>query len=204
MNLGKAQKVDIEKGIKHWTISKALLLFKRDKNADASCKLADYLLAMEWPKTKLSRTFMTTKSLKDSLTEFGDSVNNAIKFMLDIRKMQGSHSNLNIDTDTMELRIEFTSNVKLYIFAVEISYKYGFKDAKFKGTKLIPIVENKDSITQSQFKRISCYSGWEYFKNLVESIDLLIIESEKKIPEPLDVKLIDGNKSKCYCLDLYL
>ena len=146
---------------------------------------------------KLAQTFKTTVDLNETLSQFGDTVNNAMQFVLDIHEVEGNHCKFEIDTDSMTVMVEFISSVKLYNFAVKISYQNGFKEAKFIGTKLIPIVSNEDMIKQHQFTRIECQAGWTYLKTFVEAIDSHIIETDKKLSPPLEVQFSNGNKIEC-------
>jgi len=168
-------------GIKHWNIRKVDLNINRHPEAEASIKLADFLFKRDWTPSALSSLFKTTKNLKKSLDIFGGSVNKAMRFVFDIDEIQGSHCEFDIDLTEMKVRVEFFSMIKIYNFAIEVSYEHGFKHAKYEGTQLIPLVSNGFMISEKDFKKIvnSCESGWSYLKHLVETLDQYVIESEK-------------------------
>ena len=168
-------------GIKHWAIRKAILNINRHPESDPSIKLADYLFSKDWTPEKLSSVFKTTKNLQKGLGLLGADVSNAMRFVLDMHEVEGNHCKFDVDVSDMKLRVEFFSVAKIYNFAIEISYGLGFKHAKYEGTNLIPLVSNDFQISTNPFKKIvnSCTSGWSYLKNLVETLDQYIIESER-------------------------
>ena len=168
-------------GIKHWAIRKAILNINRHPESDPSIKLADYLFSKDWTPEKLSSVFKTTKNLQKGLGLLGADVSNAMRFVLDMHEVEGNHCKFDVDVSDMKLRVEFFSVAKIYNFAIEISYGLGFKHAKYEGTNLIPLVSNDFQISTNPFKKIvnSCTSGWSFLRNLVETLDQYIIESER-------------------------
>ena len=140
------------------------------------------VFAKEWTQERLSKMFKTTENLGKCLKIFGASVNDVVNFVMAMHEIQGNHYHFSIDMiEDMTVRVEFFSAKKVYSFAVKVSYAQGFKQAKYHGTQLEPLISNGFMIGHEAFKKInmSTPSGWNYLKELVELLDQYVIESEK-------------------------
>ena len=167
-------------GIKHWDIRKAVLNIKRNPEAEPCVKLADYLFGKEWTPENLSNLFKTTKNLQKGLNKFGTEVNKYMQFILNMHEIEGNHCRFDVDANEMKVRVEFFSIVKIYSFAIDISYGQGFKNAKYEGTHLNPLVSNGFMISSNIFTKIKATApqGWRYLKELVETLDQYVAQSE--------------------------
>ena len=170
-----------KKDVKHWAIRRASIMFVTNPPLHPSIKLMQHLFLKEWTNEKLSKVFETTVNISKSLDLFGQSVNEAVRFVLNLDEIKGSHCLFKIEE--FQVYVEHFSRPLHLAFAITVDFSQGFRIAKDQGTKLQSLVSSSRGhmISDKTFGNIckNSPSGWNYITHLSTMLDKYLEEMEK-------------------------
>ena len=144
-----------------------------------------HLFLKEWVPEKLSKVFESSEHLSaksKSLDRFGQSVNEAVRFVLNLDEIKGSHCAFKIQ-DSFQVYVEHFSRPLKMAFGITVDFSQGFRYAKDQGTKLHPLASfGGCNISNKAFNNIckNSPSGWNYIADLTSMLDKYIKEMEKE------------------------
>ena len=170
-----------KKDIKHWAVRRPSIMFMTMPMHN-SIKLMHHLFLKEWTNERLSKVFESTVNICKSLELFGQSVNEAVRFVLNLDQIKGSHCLFKIEE--FQVYVEHFSRPLHLAFAITVDFSQGFRVAKDQGTKLQPLVSSSSRghmISDKTFGNIckNSPSGWNYITYLSTMLDKYIKEMEK-------------------------
>ena len=170
-----------KKDIKHWAVRRPSIMFMTMPMHN-SIKLMHHLFLKEWTNERLSKVFESTVNICKSLELFGESVNEAVRFVLNLDQIKGSHCLFKIEE--FQVYVEHFSRPLHLAFAITVDFSQGFRVAKDQGTKLQPLVSSSSRghmISDKTFGNIckNSPSGWNYITYLSTMLDKYIKEMEK-------------------------
>ena len=167
-----------KKDIKHWAVRRPSIRFMTMPMHN-SIKLMQHLFLKEWTNERLAKVFESTVNICKSLELFGQSVNEAVRFVLNLDQIKGSHCLFKIEE--FQVYVEHFSRPLHLAFAITVDFSQGFRVAKDQGTKLQPLVSRGHMISDKTFGNIckNSPSGWNYITYLSTMLDKYIKEMEK-------------------------